>query len=194
MEHEGLAEALCGLHKQPTDSSATEDEDIDDILSFSAGEEAPDDTEDGMMTDSEEEYDTGDELDGEDHATPRASGSAHKSSGARYTAQKPGRFTGLNLEGPTGKQTITLPTGALTMDFIVQDGIRYYKAGQICAHLRCANAYEMVREKAGDTKVLLSYAALLPLHVLHCYIPVLSCCYRCIEFDGRCRRRERNAG
>ena len=103
MEHEGIAEALCGLHKQPTDSSATEDEDIEDILSFSAGEEAPDDTEDGMMTE-EEEYDIGDELDG-DHATPRASdssGSAHKSSGARYTAQKPGRFTGLNLEGPTG--------------------------------------------------------------------------------------------
>ena len=44
----------------------------------------------------EKEYDTGDELDG-DHATPRASdssGSAHKSSGARYTAHTPGRFTG----------------------------------------------------------------------------------------------------
>jgi len=189
MEDERIAEALCGLNRQPTDISATEDEDIEEFLSFSAGEEASDDTEDGMMT--EDDDDTGDELDG-DHATPRAAGSS--GSGACCTAQKPGRFTGLNLEGPTGKQTITLPTGALTMDFIVQDGIRYYKAGQICAHLRCANAYEMVREKAGDTKVLLSYAALLPLHVLHCYIPVLSCCYRCIEFDGRCRRRERSVG
>ena len=100
MEQECIAEALCGLHRQPTDSSATEDEDIEDILSFSAGEEGADDTDDtenGMMT--EEDNDTGDELDRE-RATPRAAGS--RGTGARYTAQKPGRFTGLNLEGPTG--------------------------------------------------------------------------------------------
>jgi len=189
MEHEGLAEALCGLHKQPTDSSATEDEDIDDILSFSAGEEAPDDTEDGMMTDSEEEYDTGDELDGEDHATPRASGSAHKSSGARYTAQKPGRFTGLNLEGPTGKQTITLPTGALTMDFIVQDGIR----SQLPRERASLASFQTVPLLVGITR--------LGRSVHTCAVRTPTRWYekrqetqRCIEFDGRCRRRERNAG